>query len=186
MAAKAVTRITESLFAQVAQHAAASPRRRKNHNLHHESDLVQRFLNVLQPGTYVRPHRHRREQARAGFECFVVLQGSVGLLVLNSAGEVLQRERLEAGGEVRGVQLAEGLFHTLVALEADSVMFEIKQGPYEPLADKDFLASFPLEGTLEAIEQERLWRSLFNGEHGDETGPTPGQSKSPHTSAPSE
>ena len=91
---------------------------------------MQRFLNVLQPGTYVRPHRHQREQAGAGFECFVVLQGSVGLLVLNSAGEVLQREQLEASGEVRGVQLAEGLFHTLVALEADSVMFEIKQGPY--------------------------------------------------------
>ena len=185
MAPEAVTRITESLFAQVAAGAAASPRQRKNHNLHQESDLVQRFLNVLQPGTYVRPHRHRREQAGAGFECFVVLQGSVGLLVLNSSGEVLQRERLEASGEVRGVQLAEGLFHTLVALEADSVMFEIKQGPYEPLADKDFLAAFPLEGTAEAMEQERLWRGLFNGEHGDETGPTPGQSKSPHTSGPS-
>ena len=66
MAPEAVTRITESLFAQVAQHAAASPRRRKNHNLHQESDLVQRFLNVLQPGTYVRPHRPRREQAEAG------------------------------------------------------------------------------------------------------------------------
>ena len=129
MAPEAVTRITESLFAQVAAGAAASPRQRKNHNLHQESDLVQRFLNVLQPGTYVRPHRHRREQVGAGFECFVVLQGSVGLLVLNSAGEVLQRERLEASGEVRGVQLAAGLFHTLVALESNSVMFEIKQGP---------------------------------------------------------
>ena len=178
-------RINQQLFAQVAAEARQHPRLRLNHNFHREQDSVQRFLNVLQPGTYVRPHRHRREQAGAGFECFVVLQGSIGLLVLNSAGEVLQRERLEASGEVRGVQLAEGLFHTLVALDADSVMFEIKQGPYEPLADKDFLAAFPLEGTLEAIEQERLWRSLFNGEHGDETGPAPGQSKSPHTSAPS-
>ena len=60
MAPEAVTRITESLFAEVAEGAAASPRQRKNHNLHQESDLVQRFLNVLQPGTYVRPHRHRR------------------------------------------------------------------------------------------------------------------------------
>ena len=168
MAREAVTLITESLFAQVAQQAAASPRQRKNHNLHQESDLVQRFLNVMQPGTYVRPHRHRREQARAGFECFVVLQGSVGLLVLNSAGDVLQRERLEASGEVRGAQLDEGLFHTLVALEADSVMFEIKQGPYEPSADKDFLAAFPPEGTAEACQQERRWRDLFHQEQVDE------------------
>ena len=70
-------------------------------------------------------------------------------------------------------------------IEEDAAMIEIKQGPYEPLADKDFLAAFPLEGTAEAMEQERLWRGLFNGEHGDETGPTPGQSKSPHTSGPS-
>ena len=65
MANEAVIPISESLFAQVAQQAANSPRRRKNHNLHQESDLVQRFLNVLQPGTYVRPHRHLREQEGA-------------------------------------------------------------------------------------------------------------------------
>ena len=122
-------RIDQGLFAQVAAEARQHPRLRLNHNFHREQDPVQRFLNVLQPGTYVRPQRHRREQAGAGFEGFVGLQGRIGLLVLNSAGEVLQRERLEASGEVRGVQLAEGLFHTLVALEADSVMFEIKQGP---------------------------------------------------------
>lgn len=143
MANEPVIPISESLFAQVAQQATISLRRRKNYNLHQASDLVQRFLNVLQPGTYVRPHRHLHEQSGADFECFVVLKGSIGLLVLNKAGEVLQHERLEANGEVRGVQLAEGEFQTLVALEADSVVFEFKQGPYQPLADKDFLTAFP-------------------------------------------
>ena len=185
MVSEAVTRISETLFTQLAQQAAASPRRRQNHNLHQETDLVQRFLNVLQPGTYVRPHRHQRQEPGAGFECFVVLQGSLGLLVLNSAGDVLQRERLEATGEIRGVQLAEGQFHTLVALEANSVIFEIKQGPYEPLADKDFLTTFPPEGTPEADRQERLWRPQFNGEHADENDPGLAQSGSLHTSVPS-
>ena len=57
------------------------------------------------------------------------------MLVLNSAGDVLQRERLEATGEVRGVQLAEGQFHTLVALDANSVMLEIKRAakPTKPV-----------------------------------------------------
>jgi hypothetical protein len=68
---------------RVAAEARESPRRRRNHNLHAEPDLVQRFLNVLQPGTYVRPHRHRRVLPGAGFECFVVLQGAIGLLLLN-------------------------------------------------------------------------------------------------------
>ncbi|OUT70669.1 MAG: hypothetical protein CBB79_08800 [Synechococcus sp. TMED19] len=157
-----LTPISEELFAAVAQQARQSPRLRKNHNFHAESDLVQRFLNVLQPGTYVRPHRHVRTDPGSGFECFLVLQGSIGVLLLNDQGTVVQHERLESGGAIRGIQLQGGHFHTLVALESDSVMFELKQGPYEPLSDKDFLQHFPSEGSAAATEQERRWRALFS------------------------
>ena len=47
--------IDTDLLAKVCAAAAASPRLRSNHNLHCLGDLVQRFLNALQPGTYVRP-----------------------------------------------------------------------------------------------------------------------------------
>jgi hypothetical protein len=40
-------------------------------------------------------------------------------------------------------------------------MFEIKQGPYELAADKEFLEAFPAEGTEAATAQERAWRALF-------------------------
>jgi len=156
-------RLDQALFDRVAAAAAASPRLRLNHNLHAESDLVQRFLNVLQPGTYVRPHRHRRPQPGAGFECFVVLQGAIGLLVLDGEGGILRGERLAAQGPVRGIELAEDQFHTLVALEPDTVMFELKQGPYIPTTDKDFLPAFPVEGSPEAAVQERRWRQWFEG-----------------------
>jgi cupin fold WbuC family metalloprotein len=154
--------IDQALFDRVAAEARESTRRRRNHSLHAEPDLVQRFLNVLQPGTYVRPHRHRRVLPGAGFECFVVLQGAIGLLVLDDSGRVLRRERLEACGPLRGMELAEGQLHTLVALTPDAVMFEIKQGPYEPAADKEFLETFPAEGTAAAAAQERAWRALFD------------------------
>ena len=49
----------------------------------------------------------------------------------------------------------------IAALSPDAVMMEIKQGPYEPAADKDFLAGFPLEGSEAAAEQEAAWRALF-------------------------
>jgi cupin fold WbuC family metalloprotein len=153
--------IDQALFDRVAAAARTSPRLRRNHNLHAEPDLVQRFLNVLQPGTYVRPHRHLRASPGAGFECFVVLQGAIGLLLLDDAGTVLRRERLDAAGPLRGMELAEGQVHTLVALTPDAVMFEIKQGPYEPAVDKDFLEAFPAEGTAAATAQERAWRALF-------------------------
>jgi cupin fold WbuC family metalloprotein len=154
-------RIDQTLLDAVTAEARQAPRLRRNHNLHAEPDLVQRFLNALQPGTYVRPHRHCRPDPAAGFECFLVLQGAIGLLVLDEQGQVLSRERLDAAGPLRGIELPQGTLHTLVALQPDTVMFEIKQGPYVPTADKDFLAAFPLEGTPEAAAQERAWRALF-------------------------
>lgn len=154
-------RLDQSLFNQVAEQARQRDRLRCNHNLHQETDAVQRFLNVLQPGTYVRPHRHCREQKGSGFECFVVLQGAIGLLVLNEEGDLLEKEILRANGPVKGIELAENQFHTLVALEPDSVIFELKQGPYQPSHDKDFITSFPPEGTLEARQQELHWRAMF-------------------------
>lgn len=160
-------RLDTLLFERVAERSRQAPRLRLNHNLHAEADAVQRFLNVLQPGTYVRPHRHQRAEAGTGFECFLVLQGELGLLVLDGRGLVLQRERLSAAGPVRGLELAEGQFHTLVALQPDTVLFELKQGPYIPASDKDFLEGFPLEGTPEAAAQEAQWREQFGpGEAG--------------------
>ncbi len=88
--------IDQDLFDAVALRARASERLRMNFNLHQESDLVQRFLNVMQPGTYVRPHRHCRPGTGEGFECFVVLQGSIGVLLFDANGTCLRQERLDA------------------------------------------------------------------------------------------
>jgi cupin fold WbuC family metalloprotein len=161
-------RIDQDLFDAVAAGAAGSPRRRLNHNFHALTDRVQRFLNVMQPGTYVRPHRHLRERPGEGFECFLVLQGEVGLLLLDASGRVIGRERIRADGPLRGIELAEGVIHTLVALSPDAVLMEIKQGPYQPAADKDFLAAFPPEGSEAAARQEAQWRQLFDA--GDSGG----------------
>ena len=156
-------RIDQKLFAQVAAEARQHPRLRLNHNFHREQDPVQRFLNVLQPGTYVRPHRHGRNGSGKGFECFLVLQGAIGLLLFNAEGEIQQQLHLNANGPTHGIEVAEDQFHTLVALETDSVIFELKQGPYQPTQDKDFLCRFPQEGTEEAVAQEAYWRDLLSG-----------------------
>jgi len=156
-----LVRLDDALLGAVSARAAASERGRMNHNLHRHADAVQRFLNALQPGTYVRPHRHVRQSPGEGFECFVVLQGSIGLLVFAADGTVIHSQRLQAGGPVHGVELAEDQFHSLVALSDDAVLLELKQGPYRPTEDKDFLACFPAEGTEQAAEQERCWRALF-------------------------
>jgi len=155
--------IDQALFDAVGEQARESARLRRNHNFHQHQDAVQRFLNVLQPGTYVRPHRHQCAAPGSGFECFVVLSGAIGLLLLDSRGELLELHRLTADGPLRGIELEEGQVHTLVALSPDAVMLEIKQGPYQPASDKDFLTQFPPEGSGEAIALERGWRALFDG-----------------------
>nr|WP_238393333.1 WbuC family cupin fold metalloprotein [Myxacorys almedinensis] len=151
--------MTQGLLETIAAQARASPRQRQNYNFHDLDDRVQRFLNVLQPGTYVRPHRHRRDSEVNGFEFFLVLQGAIALLILNEQGEVLQIERIVAHGETRGVELAEGTYHTLIALEPDTVMLEIKEGPYDQTADKEFLEQFPSEGTIEAQHWVKTWEA---------------------------
>ena len=92
-----------------------------------------------------------------------MLQATIGLLQFNSEGEIHQQLHLSAKGPTHGIEIAEDQFHTLVALEADSVIFELKQGPYQPAQDKDFLSGFPQEGTTEATRQESQWRDLLTG-----------------------
>lgn len=108
----------------------------------------------------MRPHRHQRVPDVNGFEFFLVIQGAIGLIVMNEQGELIHTELLSEGA-TRAVELAEGTFHTLVALQPDTVMLEIKEGPYEVQTDKEFLLMFPLEGTAEAVSIEQQWRSQF-------------------------
>lgn len=48
--------------------------------------------------------------------------------------------------EVQGVELPPGVWHSLVSLAPDTVLFEVKPGPYRPTGENDFAAWAPLEG----------------------------------------
>ncbi len=116
-------RLIDSLSAQ----AAASPRRRKNLNFHpHESAPANRLLNAIEPDSYVQPHRHLDP---AKDETLVVLRGAVGLVVFDEDGGILQHAVLRAGSSAIGVDIPHATWHTFVALEPGSVIFEAKAGP---------------------------------------------------------
>jgi cupin fold WbuC family metalloprotein len=139
--------------------AADSLRLRANHNIHPTlEDPVQRFFNAMQPGTYVRPHRHSTPPR---WELFVVLRGALALLVFDDRGRVEARQELSTAGPVFGAEVEAGRWHALVALQP-SVLFELKQGPYSALTDKDFAPWAPAEGevtcgpTVRWYEQARV------------------------------
>lgn len=150
-------------LAGLSREAAASPRRRKNLNLHPElSDPVQRLLNAMEPGTYVRPHRHTTPPR---WELLAVLSGSVAVLVLDDGGTVLERVMLDARGDNRVLEIPVGAWHTLASMEPGTVLLELKPGPYEAMVDKDFAAWAPKEGEKGAIEMEKRFAGAKIGEY---------------------
>jgi cupin fold WbuC family metalloprotein len=143
--------ITDPQLAALTQQAQAAPRRRANFNLHPRlDDPVQRFLNAMEPGTYVRPHRHTTPEPK--WELFVALSGAIAVLLLDDAGTVKERVTIAAAGPVRAIEVEPGAWHTVVALEPGTVLFEFKQGPYAALSDKDFAAWAPREGEPGSVE----------------------------------
>ena len=149
---------TETLD-QLSARAMASARGRANLNLHTElSDPIQRFLNAVEPGSYVRPHRHSTPKEK--WELFVILSGAVVVLILDEAGKVLERLELDAEGPCRAIEIPGGAWHTLAATKAGTVLFEFKPGPYSALDDKDFATWAPVEGEAGASGMvERFMRA---------------------------
>ncbi len=136
--------VTTALIEELGRQAATAPRRRTNFNLHPQlDDPVQRFLNAIEPGSYVRPHRHTNPSR---WELFVILAGAALVVILDDEGRVTERVELDAGGPVRAIEIPAGAWHTLAAREPGTVLFEFKAGPYAAVDDKDFAAWAPREG----------------------------------------
>lgn len=140
--------ITRNVLDQLSLEAAESQRLRKNFNMHDDyADPCQRLFIALEPGTYIRPHRHV-DPPKA--ECFISVRGRMMLLVFDDNGDVEQSVSFGAGCDTVAIELPAGLWHTLIALETGSIFFEIKPGLYTPLADKDFASWAPAENSPDA------------------------------------
>lgn len=121
------------------------PRRRHNLNLHQNSDdPVQKLFIAMQSDSYVRPHRHPEKEKT---ELFIAIRGLFAILLFDDRGTLLERTEISSQSPVFGAEITPGTWHTVVALQDDSVFFEVKQGSYAPLSDKDFASWAPSENT---------------------------------------
>lgn len=153
-----VTKLNRSTLDAALAESRRSPRGRIIQPLHKEADAtLHRMLNCMQPGTYIRPHRHV-DPPKA--ESFVLLSGAVRQLVFDDEGTVTESFVIRAGSAVFGADIEPGVWHTWIVLEPDTVAFEVKPGPYTRASDKDFAPWAPEEGTEEAEEFVRLFESL--------------------------
>ena len=147
-----------SLFDDLAEKAAGNPRGRQHHNLHQMQESCHRMVVGLQPSTYVPPHRHLSSEKA---ETLLVLRGALGVLIFDEGGQVLDKRVLQAGGDSLGVDLPPGVFHALVVLEPDSLMFECKAGPYQPVGDGELAHWAPREGESGVAEYQAWMRAQF-------------------------
>ncbi|MFP5258657.1 MAG: WbuC family cupin fold metalloprotein [Acidobacteriota bacterium] len=153
--------VDAALLAQKARDAQANPRRRDMHRLHTaDGDNPQRMVNMFEPGSYVRPHRHL---SPAKSESFVLLTGSLGHVVFADDGSfgwedcvLLSRESGTLAVDVRP-----GVWHAMFALVPDTAVFEVKPGPYESVNDKDFAPFAPPEGDAAALDYLRRLEDRF-------------------------
>ena len=76
----------------------------------------------------------------------MVVRGRIGMVFFDEQGAVTSVTVLAPTGEAVGVNIPHGVYHTLVALEPDSVFFEAKAGPYAPLTAEEKAAWAPAEG----------------------------------------
>ena len=118
--------IDEQLLNEVSVQAKESPRLRKNYNFHQSLDeKCHRFINAVEPGTEVPIHKHPTKD-----ETFVILRGKVRVTTHRDDGTIIEDVVLCAEDGRYGVNIPKGVWHTIEAMEADSVIFECKEGPF--------------------------------------------------------
>ena len=127
--------LSATLLDELTTQAKASPRLRMNLDLRNTpADQSQRMLNALEPGTVMPVHRHRSTS-----ETVVVLRGKVKWLYYNDQGELTDTILVEAGGDICGLSVPMGQWHSLKCLESGSVILECKDGAWEALKEEDML-----------------------------------------------
>jgi len=152
--------ITDELLDSVTMDAKASPRRRKNYNFHpSDESRCNRLLNALEPGTYIRPHRHLDPEKE---ELMVLLRGRMGLIFFDDAGNVTETALLAAGSDVFGIDIPAGTYHSLVCLEPGTVFLEAKAGPYRPFTPGETASWAPAEQDPEAASYLSGLERLFS------------------------
>ena len=119
----------------LSQQAKESPRLRQAFDLRTTpNDSSQRILNAVEPGTILPIHRHR-----GSTETIIVLRGKVVQHYYDDNGNKTASYELAPNSAQVGMSVPVGQWHALESLEEGSVVFECKDGAYQPLSAEDIL-----------------------------------------------
>ena len=129
--------VNTELLESISEKAKENPRLRQSFDLRNsESDHSQRMLNALEPGTVMPIHRHRSSS-----ETMIVIKGSLKEYFYDDMGNVIGEWVCAPNTDCVGLNVPAGQWHNLECLESGTVLFEAKDGAWEPLKDEDVLVN---------------------------------------------
>jgi len=132
---KMIKLIDEAFLDKISGEAKSNPRLRMNYNLHDSLDAkAQRLLNAMQPGTVLPVHRHVHTA-----ETYFLLRGRIEVLFYNDRKELSETFEISSEAKQYGIHIPAGEWHTVNVLEPDTVIFEVKDGPYTPLSEENVM-----------------------------------------------
>jgi cupin fold WbuC family metalloprotein len=153
-------------FEDLLSAATQSERLRAHANIHHSyDDPCQKLFNAINTDSYIRPHRHSLDPKE---EFLIAVRGLFGLVVFKDSGLVDSatlfgsEKYSEELSIASGVELSAGVWHTVVTLVDQAVLFEVKSGPFNPGLAKEFPIWAPEEASedapqyLEALKRQCL------------------------------
>ena len=151
--------LNDEIFHAGLEASRKSPRKRMIFPIQRtQDDEVQRLINFLQPGTYIRPHRHPQPHAT---ETIQVVSGALCFLVFDADGNETGRYVLKPGPSGCALDILPGVWHSFFVLMEDTVIIEVKKGPYDKEKDKEFAKWAPDEGMAEARALLKKWEESF-------------------------
>jgi cupin fold WbuC family metalloprotein len=143
--------IDKALLDSISTQAVKNYRLRMNYNFHLSlDDPLNRLLNAMEPGSYFPPHRHKQPDKE---EIFLVLRGSVIVFIFDDKGTVVSCTEVSPEKEVYGMEIEAGVWHSLIVLEPNTVVFEVKKGPYIPLTSDNIAPWAPDSNDKEKVEK---------------------------------
>jgi cupin fold WbuC family metalloprotein len=132
--------------------AKVNQRLRQHRNIHQScQEVCQRLFNSIEPGSYIRPHRHNSDPKD---ELLISVRGVMALITFDDMGAVTSVLRFGTerfGGDMAlGAEVPPNSWHTVIALEPGCVLLEVKAGPFDSNQPKDLATWAPEEGSAVA------------------------------------
>jgi cupin fold WbuC family metalloprotein len=160
--------ITSVVIDELVARAAASGRRRANHNVHESpTDPIQRMFVAAMLGSYFRPHRHATK-----WEFAVVIRGQFDVLLFDDTGCATRRISVGPGAEAVGFEIPPDTWHSWIPLADGSVFVEVKQGPYDSRTAADFAVWAPAEGSMDVGRYVERLRNTRVGDRATQAPPS--------------